>query len=239
MPHVMEAIRLYTLSCAADSIRAFNLTVTTRSLTTRLMLALTVLAHFLQSSSTLTERLITIVNRCPQPITLYINGQCQGSLAMGVATNRAGLIYADANGGSSTGGSTTRVGLYSPTNYYYIVKDPDPLNAGWTFVTVSAVHRHTTPSQQAFPAPTSSPPQSPIAQCSGNDVGYTITFCLEKMFPPTESIVNMHPGRSSSKRLNLRLQRDVCLAMDLGQERANTNLELAGTKFCLDAGQSA
>lgn len=97
------------------------------------------------------------------------------------------------------------------------------------------------------------------------------SFCLEKMFPPTESIVNMHPGRSSSKRLNvrgaiyangtaaqmwvwdyaclttkrwltffkLRLQRDICSAMDLGQEWANTNLELAGTKFCLDAGQSA
>jgi hypothetical protein len=63
-------------------------------------------------------RLYTITNGCPQAITLYINGESQGKLAVGATTTRtmnenwSGFIYTDANGGSQTGTRTTRAGFY-------------------------------------------------------------------------------------------------------------------------------
>ncbi|KDR77638.1 hypothetical protein GALMADRAFT_409624 [Galerina marginata CBS 339.88] len=77
----------------------------------------------------LAERLITVTNRCPHAITLYINGQTQGLLATSSATNRTfydflnGLIYTDANGEGANGASTTKARFYVPTNYHYVVKD--------------------------------------------------------------------------------------------------------------------
>lgn len=63
-------------------------------------------------------RLYTIANGCPQAITLYINGESQGKLAVGATTTRtfnknwSGFIYTDVNGGSQTGTRTTRAGFY-------------------------------------------------------------------------------------------------------------------------------
>lgn len=60
-----------------------------------------------------------ILNQCPSAITLYINGESQGSLAAnGGSTTRelidnwSGFIYTDANGGNQNGTGTTRAGFY-------------------------------------------------------------------------------------------------------------------------------
>jgi len=83
------------------------------------MLAVTFLASMLWLSTTaVAERIFTIRNRCPQSITVYINGQTQGLLAMNDFKNRtfedswSGLIYTDSNGGNANGAGTTRAGFY-------------------------------------------------------------------------------------------------------------------------------
>ena len=71
------------------------------------------------SSIALANLQFTINNKCPQPITLYINGESQGSLASnGViskiySNNWSGFIYTNLNAGSgNTGVGTTRAGFY-------------------------------------------------------------------------------------------------------------------------------
>jgi hypothetical protein len=64
-------------------------------------------------------RQYTIENKCPSPITLYINGTSQGTVAAngGIIqknfdNNFEGFIYTDANGGNKDGSGTTRAGFY-------------------------------------------------------------------------------------------------------------------------------
>lgn len=72
------------------------------------------------ASITSATRIITILNRCPSAIPLYINGQSQGDPlpARTGATNRTyedtwqGLIYTTAGGGESNGAASTRAGFY-------------------------------------------------------------------------------------------------------------------------------
>lgn len=94
-------------------------------------------------------RQITIVNNCPTPIPIFINGAAQAadiaaeadypSLAPGQSISRTfedswdGLVYSNANAPGSPGNSgigTTRVGFINQPGYYYIVKDPTSFNTG-------------------------------------------------------------------------------------------------------------
>jgi hypothetical protein len=83
----------------------------------------TLLASLLYLTTSVTARLYTIQNNCPQGITLYINGVSQGRLAAGAVTTRtqtenwSGFIYTDANGGSVTGERTTRAGFYGEVGH--------------------------------------------------------------------------------------------------------------------------
>jgi hypothetical protein len=62
-----------------------------------------------------------VTNQCPQAITVFINGQSQGSLAAkGGSIQRTfdnfdGFIYTDANGGNKDGTGTTRAGFFGDT----------------------------------------------------------------------------------------------------------------------------
>jgi hypothetical protein len=65
-----------------------------------------------------------ITNKCPKPITLFINGESQGTLtANGGSTQRtfdntfSGLIYTDANGGNQNGVGTTRAGFFGQVSH--------------------------------------------------------------------------------------------------------------------------
>lgn len=60
-----------------------------------------------------------IINNCPLPITLYINGESQGTLtSSGGSTTRdlpdgwSGFIYTDFNQGNEDGTATVRAGFY-------------------------------------------------------------------------------------------------------------------------------
>ncbi|KDR77633.1 hypothetical protein GALMADRAFT_224914 [Galerina marginata CBS 339.88] len=233
-------------------------------------------AAALAPTSTLAERLITVTNRCPQAITLYINGQTQGSLATNSITNRtfddawSGLIYTDANGGGANGASTTRAGFYGPTNYYYVVMDPNHLNTGVSIVpkvlitadlvaggfcgsdtcdSTGCPAAYSSP-PTSFPVPSGSPPSSPLAECPGTNVGYTVTFCPEKTFPPSSGAVNVHPNGAPNKCLDVRgaiyANGTAVQIYDCNETAAQrwlitkgggtSAVTLAGTNFCLDAG---
>ncbi|KIM35445.1 carbohydrate-binding module family 13 protein [Hebeloma cylindrosporum] len=236
------------------------------------MLALFLATIFWLSATTLAERIFTIRNRCTQSITLYINGQTQGLLATNGFTNRtfedswSGLFYTDANGGNANGAGTTRAGFYGQTNYYYIVKDPKLFNAGVSIVPKVIVNDASTSfcsstkcdsvgcdavydePPTGFPAPTASAPAAPLFECPGTSVGYTVTFCPEKTFPPTAGAVNIHPKLSSSKCLDVRganfadatpVQIYDCNETPAQRWLITPNggkIQLAGTPFCLDAG---
>lgn len=80
---------------------------------------ISVLVASLLTTQVLALRHYSIVNSCPSAVTLYINGESQGSLAAnGGTTTRdfnntwSGLIYTDANGGNKNGTRTTRAGFF-------------------------------------------------------------------------------------------------------------------------------
>jgi len=181
------------------------------------------------TSSIHATRVMTIVNRCPTSINLFINGQAQGTLNQdGGSTSRtyddnfSGLIYSTANGGQSNGAQSTRAGFYGQTNYYYIVKDPNHLNVGISIVPrillLSATGNICAPTTcdstgcptaytdapTSFPSPSgSTAPPPPLFSCPGTDVGYTITFCPEKTLPPA-GFTTIHPNSQGNKCLDVR-----------------------------------
>jgi len=233
------------------------------------MLTSTLLAIVLPAVTA--DRIITIRNRCPQSITLYINGQSQGLLATNGIRNStfndnwSGLIYTNVNGGNANGVGTTRAGLYGQTNYYYIVKHPNLFNTGVSIApkvnNVSAgsfciptkcdstgcVAAYSEP-PTGFPAPMDSAPAPPLFECPETSVGYNVTFCPEKTFPPTSGAVKIHPGASSSKCVDVRgaifVDGTPVQIYDCNETAAQRwlitpgsgEIALAGTPFCLDAG---
>ncbi|KAJ3511872.1 hypothetical protein NLJ89_g3855 [Agrocybe chaxingu] len=228
----------------------------------------------LSSTAALAERLVTIVNRCPQTISVFINGQTQGLLTPNEATNRtyedtwAGLIYSTTNEGGANGAGTTRAGFYGQTNYYYLIRDPSNFNTGVSIVprvissltggfcatslcdSISCASTYDTP-PSTFPAPSGTAPAPPLFECPGTDVGYTVTFCPEKTFPPQGGYVTIHPAGSSDKCLDVRgasfrngttVQIYDCNGtaaqrwLITKSDSSGTRVQLAGTPFCLDAG---
>lgn len=116
------------------------------------------------SSIALANLQFTINNKCPQPITLYINGESQGSLASNgiiskiYSNNWSGFIYTNLNAGSgNTGVGTTRAGFYGnvrhclcmaiefltfhilQASYYYIVRDLNNFNTGVSIAPTSPI----------------------------------------------------------------------------------------------------
>jgi hypothetical protein len=71
-------------------------------------------------------RQYTVKNKCPSPITLYINGTSQGTVAadggifqQNFNNNFEGFIYTDANGGNQNGSGTTRAGFYGVVSVFH------------------------------------------------------------------------------------------------------------------------
>ncbi|KAG5636892.1 hypothetical protein H0H81_006512 [Sphagnurus paluster] len=178
-------------------------------------------------SSQALARLYTILNNCPQDITLYINGESQGTLGKGAVTTRqtiknwSGFIYTDANGGSATGERTTRAGFYGDNDFYYIVIDPSRLNAGVRIEPQAPINNGFCVSDicdskacqsvfqsppTRFPAPSTTPPTPPVYACPGTDVGYKVTFCPSGGFPPPSNgdAVAIHPNGNAAKCLDVR-----------------------------------
>ncbi|KAF9457289.1 G-X-X-X-Q-X-W domain-containing protein [Collybia nuda] len=175
-------------------------------------------------------RRYNIVNNCPSTISVFINGNGQGPVPSGDTITRtfnnnfSGLIYSNANGGSSSGSGTTRAGFYGPDDYYYIVKDSTNFNTG---INITPINR---PSQfgfcvsatcnsltcnnayssppTGFPAQTGSAPTPPLYECPTPNTGYTVTFCPTGLFPPVLPPVNkgttINPNGNNNKCLDVR-----------------------------------
>ncbi|KAG5650304.1 hypothetical protein H0H81_012686, partial [Sphagnurus paluster] len=109
-----------------------------------------------------------------------------------------------------------------------------------------------------LPPPSNRAPNPPLYACPQypNDVGYTITFCPSGSFPPPPNPPNppvtqgltIHPNNNTAKCLDVRgavyangtpVQIYDCNGTGAQKwilEKANTQLRVAGTNFCLDAG---
>ena len=95
------------------------------------MLSTTFLLLSLLPAAVLATRHYDIVNNCPLPITLYINGESQGTLgSSGGSTSRdfadgwSGFIYTDFNRGNQDGAGTVRAGFYGTvSSTLYEVKE--------------------------------------------------------------------------------------------------------------------
>ncbi|RDB27204.1 Endo-1,4-beta-xylanase A [Hypsizygus marmoreus] len=174
-------------------------------------------------------RQITITNKCPSTITIYRNGNSQGSLSSGssstssVSNNFNGFYYTNANGGSSSGADTTRAGFYGQSGYYYLVTDPNGFNTAVTITprrsrsggfcvpascsSLTCSTAYMSP-PTSFPQPSNIPPRVPLYSCpsSNNNVGYTITFCPNGNFPPKPpvSTTEIHPNGNTKKCLDIR-----------------------------------
>ncbi|TFK22300.1 hypothetical protein FA15DRAFT_671682 [Coprinopsis marcescibilis] len=164
-----------------------------------------------------------IVNNCPLPIDVYINGQNEGTLSSGGGSlardypdGWSGFIYSDFNRGNADGAGTVRAGFYGTNDYYYIVQDPNWLNVGVSIHPIDRAPRggfcftveclvfdcqnsFTSP-PTAFPPPTSAPPQTPLYSCPALNTGYRVTFCPDGTIPNYQTGPNtIHNVRSSEK----------------------------------------
>ncbi|KAF4604505.1 hypothetical protein EYR40_003279 [Pleurotus pulmonarius] len=219
--------------------------------------------------SALADRTFVINNACPSDVSLFISAADQGVIPQGTNVTKTlpsdfeGHIYSTANGGSGTGRFVTSAGFELNNGYYYIMKDDTHFNMG---VSVSP---HAAPSngfcpqlscddadctgvfvatQQPinFPAPGNSPPASPLSECPGADIGFTVTFCPSQGFPPDAHPI--HPIANRNKCLDVRgnvqsngtaIQIFDCngsAAQSWLISPGSTKVQLANTNFCLDAG---
>ncbi|KAH6879697.1 G-X-X-X-Q-X-W domain-containing protein [Coprinopsis sp. MPI-PUGE-AT-0042] len=168
-----------------------------------------------------------IINNCPLPITLFVNGESQGTLtSSGGSTARdlpggwSGFIYTDFNQGNQDGTATVRAGFYGTDNYYYIVKDERWLNVGVSITPINRAPKggycfgleclvnncpnaFTSP-PTAFPPPNSTPPQTPLYACPAADTGYTVKFCPDGTIPNYQTRANnIQPFKSNQKCLDV------------------------------------
>jgi hypothetical protein len=87
-----------------------------------LLFASTVFATPLARQNT---RQYTVHNQCPTPITLYIGGvkdvtiASKGTVVKTLGTG-AGFFYTDANGGSPTAQGTIRAGFYDVRSFWFL-----------------------------------------------------------------------------------------------------------------------
>ena len=88
------------------------------------------------------NRHFDIINNCPLPVNLVINGAVFETLPSGGNTTRdfpdiwSGLIYSDFNQGNVDGAGTIRAGFEGRNSYYYFVKDPKWLNVGMSIAPI-------------------------------------------------------------------------------------------------------
>ncbi|KAF9034319.1 ricin B lectin domain-containing protein [Panaeolus papilionaceus] len=176
-------------------------------------------------AQSLAGRLFTIVNRCPESISPFINGVNQGTLSpdgmlnITFTDNWSGLIYTSANGGSSTGAGTTRAGFFGDAHYYYIVKDASSFNTGVMVVPNAAPANSfcepigcdstSCPAvfnqpPASFPVPGDTAPTQPLFQCPSDASGYRIVFCPERTFPPPPDSLSIHPSSNTNKCIDVR-----------------------------------
>ncbi|KAF6747303.1 G-X-X-X-Q-X-W domain-containing protein [Ephemerocybe angulata] len=192
-----------------------------------LLSSLTLLLSLLPIS--LANRHFDIVNNCPLPINLVINGNVQGSLASGATTTRdlpdiwSGFIYTDFNQGNVDGAGTVRAGFEGPNSYYYIVKDPKWLNVGLQIFPIDRAPKggfclspecEVTEGQcnDAFSSPPSRlpgsnpgvPPPAPLYQCPQTGTlpaGYRVTFCPDGTIPNYQTRPNnIQPKRDPQNK---------------------------------------
>ncbi|KAF8060649.1 G-X-X-X-Q-X-W domain-containing protein [Lyophyllum atratum] len=253
------------------------MTVTTLSLRAHVL----VLAAAATLASAVRE--ITIVNRCPSPLNVYINGKWNhwlrngGSAVSPFSNDFSGFIYTDANGGSQSGAECV----------YYLVTDPKGFNVGMSIepsINGVASTRHNSrpspphdnqfcspatcsslgcPTAFTFP-PTRFPPLShkapnpPLYVCPQrtNNAGYIVTFCPSGRFPHppwNPSVMQglaIHPDHDNTKCLDVRgavLENGIPVQIydcdGTGAQKwiftkGHTQVRVAGTNFCLDAGSN-
>ncbi|KAJ7087957.1 G-X-X-X-Q-X-W domain-containing protein [Mycena belliarum] len=176
-------------------------------------------------------RLYNIVNNCPIPVTLYINGASQGTLASSggfttrtVDDNWSGFIYTDANQGNSDGSGTVRAGFFGEDNYYYLVSDPSWVNVGVSIIPIDRAPKggfclhanceyENCDSRAAFqqpptafpPAQSGIQPVAPLLECPQANTGYTVTFCPSGRIPNLQTRANIiQPVGHSDKCLDVR-----------------------------------
>jgi len=215
-----------------------------------------------------------IINNCPFRATIYINGQSQGQLlALGGRTSRdfpddwSGFIYTDLNRGNPAGPGTTRAGFYGPSNYYYIVRDPNWINVDVDIKPINAPSRmgfcvnadcaynncpdaYTSPPTR-FPNPGTVAPQPPLYGCPHTPSGFTVTFCPTGEIPNYQSRPDfINPNGNPNKCLDVKggvfangtpVQIYDCngsQAQMWSIIRGSGMVHLSGTNYCLDAGSS-
>ncbi|RDB27201.1 Extracellular exo-alpha-L-arabinofuranosidase [Hypsizygus marmoreus] len=107
----------------------------------------------------------------------------------------------------------------------------------------------------AFPPPGNVAPNVPLYSCANanNGNGYTVTFCPNGYFPPvlpppSNNGIALHPNGNNNKCLDVRgaqfangtpVQIYDCNGSNAQQwviNKGNTQVQVAGTNFCLDAG---
>ncbi|GLB36919.1 putative G-X-X-X-Q-X-W domain-containing protein [Lyophyllum shimeji] len=171
-------------------------------------------------------REITLVNSCPAPINIFVNGNWVdylpdngGTSLMSFNNNFTGFIYTDVNGGSETGVGTTRAGFFGQNGYYYIVLDPNHLNVGMDITPTRGPYNgfcepatcnslgcptaYTFPPTR-FPPPSFQAPNPPLYACPRpTNVGFTITFCPTGVFPPITQGLEIHPNGDMQKCLDV------------------------------------
>ncbi|TFK21499.1 G-X-X-X-Q-X-W domain-containing protein [Coprinopsis marcescibilis] len=178
----------------------------------------------------------------------------------------AGFFYTDANGGNANGLRTVRAGFFGEQFYYYMVQDPSYLNTGLQVTPQDRPVRMgycpsiaclSTDCFSAFDSPpTRFPPSGPTApnpplyECPFSNTTFRITFCPSGNWPGPDTW-RIHPGLSNpGKCLDVRganfsngtpVQVYDCngtAAQNWVIYRGPTQVRLAGTNFCLDAGSS-
>ncbi|KIM45540.1 carbohydrate-binding module family 13 protein [Hebeloma cylindrosporum] len=194
--------------------------------------------------------------------TIARNAQVHKSFA----EDWSGLIYTTANGGRTNGKRTTMAGFYGAADYYYIVNDPKNHTVGVRIAPKSRETKgfciaNTCNSRDCaafgmsptrFPIPTSAVPTLPLSSCPGSHIGYTVTFCPRGTFPAPTASVEIHPNGNVKKCLDVRgaqyengtpVQIFECNGTPaqrwaIQQKSNSTRVVLAGTPYCLDAGQN-
>ncbi|KAJ2918185.1 hypothetical protein MD484_g2219, partial [Candolleomyces efflorescens] len=181
-----------------------------------------------------------------------------------VADDWTGFVYSNVNAPEgNTGAGTTKAGFVNQAGYYLIIKDQSNFNTGVSIVpSVSASNglcpRVTCNSRfcantytempSSFPEPSGNAPAPPLYSCSTGS--FTVRFCPNGAFPRSDDAVAIHPKGNTGKCLDARggaaANGTVVQVYDCNGGNAqrwtlrpgDTQVELAGTGFCLDASSS-
>ncbi|KAL4268545.1 Carbohydrate-binding module family 13 protein [Pleurotus pulmonarius] len=215
----------------------------------------------------LADRTFVINNACPSDVPLFIEAEGLGTIPRGTnvtktfPSNFTGLIYSTANGGSGTGRLVTSARFDLDNGFYLLLKDEIHFNMGVSVTPHAAASNGFCPQLSSdavnctsaipltqdplsLPPPGNTPPALPLAECPGEDVGFTVTFCPSHAFPPDGPISN--GNKCLDVRGNVQSNGTPVQIFDCNGSgaqrwvinRGSTKVQLAGTNFCLDAGSS-